>query len=62
MQKQLFHLTKQAKIRLRKPYSVLRPVDTEVLRKVLMQLKTDMPVLGLAGRHKQWKLEAGTQS
>ena len=24
--------------------------------------KTDMPVLGLAGRHKQWKIEAGTQS
>ena len=24
--------------------------------------KNDMPVLGLAGRHKQWKSEAGTQS
>jgi len=24
--------------------------------------KNDMPVLGLAGRHRQWKIEAGTQS
>ena len=34
-----------------KPYSGLKSVDIEVLRKVMMQLKTDMPVLGLAGGH-----------
>ena len=39
-------------------YNRLKPVDTEVLRKVLMRQNpkwkleiNDMPVLGLAGRH-----------
>ena len=49
--KQLFHLTKSAIIQIAKTVQCIEPVDTEDLGKVLMQLKNDMPVLGLAGCH-----------
>ena len=38
------------------------PSDNVGNNLVLKGLKNDMPVLGLAGRHKRWKNEAGTQS
>ena len=49
--KQLFHLTKSAVVQIAKTVQWFETIWNKALRKVLMQLKTGLVVLGLATSH-----------